>query len=325
MLYLNVAEGCMPTARILNQILTERGVNCQIQSPSGARVGDSIVCWGNSFTGRVPSLNRNAAQFDKLQQLRVLSSPESHNLRTVPFHPTSSTSVPPNTFYPAFMRKLSHAGGVDIRLALEPEHASLYTRNGWSFATKYIPNQKEFRIWVYRRQHLGTYEKILARPNEFLASRRFGANFDNGYSFQLVASENVPRAAVEMASAAVQALGLDFGAVDMLHGRDGQFYILEVNTAPGVEGPDRQVIQMLATKIAWWAEHRFPRRNGDESAYDRPGQVSVLPTIRTASALSEDEEEHDREVTTARETPNRPSFLPRPNETYAAWQARINA
>lgn len=308
MLYLNMAEGCTLTGRILRDLLRERNVDT---TEALRNDSDSVVCWGNGYTGRLPSLNRNATQFNKLQQLSVLSSPESHNLRTVPFF--SATAVP-TTAFPCFMRKLSHAGGTDIRLALEPEHASLYQRNGWAFATKYVPTRTEYRVWVYRRQHLGTYEKVLARPAEFLASRRFGANFDNGYSFQLVASENVPREAVDMAAQAVDALGLDFGAVDMLLGRDNNYYILEVNTAPGVEGPDRQVIQMLANKIAWWAGHNYPRRNGDESAYDRPGQAGRPAVLRTAAATIEADED---------EASVRPSFLPRRGETWHDWAARV--
>jgi glutathione synthase/RimK-type ligase-like ATP-grasp enzyme len=55
-------------------------------------------------------------------------------------------------------------------------------------------------------------------------------------------------------------LGLDFGAVDVLLGRDGKFYVLECNTAPGVEGEGRQVIQALARKIANWVKKGYPTR-----------------------------------------------------------------
>ena len=36
---------------------------------------------------------------------------------------------------------------------------------------------------------------------------------------------------------AVKALGLDFGAVDIIYNeKENQYYVLEVNTAPGLEG-----------------------------------------------------------------------------------------
>jgi ribosomal protein S6-L-glutamate ligase RimK-like protein len=310
MLYLNIAEGCGPTGNILRDLLRERGVEVSLGTGMHS---DSVVCWGNGYTGRLPSLNRNATQFDKLRQLQVLASAESHNLRTVPFQAVTAATPPPPTFFPAFMRRLSHTGGTDIRVVLEPEHAGLFARNGWAFATKYVPNQKEFRIWAYRRQMIGAYEKTLARPSEFLASRRYGANFDNGYAFTFVPSDQVAPAARELATAAVNALGLDFGAVDMLLGRDGHYYILEVNTAPGVEGPDRVATQALADKIVWWVNHNYPRRNGDEAAYERPNTGRrEQPATRAAAA-------------TAEASMERPSFLPRPGESWQHYVTRINA
>lgn len=310
MLFIDKAEGCGPTGTLLGQLLTERGID---QGPRA--LATAVVCWGNGYEGNLPSLNRNATRFNKLEQLRVLATPESHNLKTVPFMAPLS-GMPANSF-PCFARKLSHAGGTDIRLCLEPEHASLYAQAGWNFATKYIPNSTEYRIWIYRKQHLGTYQKSLARPQEFMRSGRFGANYDNGYSFQIVAQENLPTAAIEMAKSAVDALGLDFGAVDILKGRDNHFYILEVNTAPGVESSARQAIQLLADKIAYWVGHNYLRRTGDESAYQRPaaqgaGTRAVTRPVQPPTPLAE-------------VIASRPSFLPRRGESYTDWSVRVNA
>jgi len=40
----------------------------------------------------------------------------------------------------------------------------------------------------------------------------------------------------EFSVGAVKALGLDYGAVDVVLGVNGRFYVLEVNTAVGMEG-----------------------------------------------------------------------------------------
>lgn len=320
MLYLNIAEGCGPTGTVLRDLLRERGVDVTTRATEAA---DAVICWGNGYTGPKPSLNRKATECNKLQQLQKLSTlPEGQFVRTVPFftlaHATTTAS------FPAFARKLSHSGGTDIRMLLEPEHASLFAQNGWNFATKYVPNSQEFRVWVYRRQHLGTYEKVLARPEEFLRSRRFGANFDNGYAFNLVPGANVPREAVEMAQTAVDALGLDFGAVDILKGRDNQFYVLEVNTAPGVEGPDRQVIQGLADKIAYWANHDYLLRTGDENAYVRPGRqrAGTTQVARDAAPTATRRTQPTPELPSAT-----PLMVPAPRrgESFEAWRDRVGA
>jgi glutathione synthase/RimK-type ligase-like ATP-grasp enzyme len=146
---------------------------------------------------------------------------------------------------------------MDIALILQPEDATLRHSD---FYTRYIPRQSEYRTWVYRRRILGTYQKVLAYPQRY---HRIGANHRNGFVFKLVASEAVPAGLREIAAGAVDSLGLDFGAVDILLGVDGLLYVLECNTAPGVEGEDRQVIRALAAKMRRWIELEFPRRKGE--------------------------------------------------------------
>ena len=94
-------------------------------------------------------------------------------------------------------------------------------------------------------------------PGKF---KYIGRNYRNGFVFNLVKSEAVPRGAVEQASMSVLALDLDFGAVDILQSTNGGFYVLEVNTAPGVEGAARQGIRALAQKIARWEQKGYPNR-----------------------------------------------------------------
>jgi D-alanine-D-alanine ligase-like ATP-grasp enzyme len=66
------------------------------------------------------------------------------------------------------------------------------------------------------------------------AERNYVRSYENGWIF---AREDVVRnpAAEAAAIAAVASLGLDFGAVDVIL-REGKAYVLEVNTAPGIEG-----------------------------------------------------------------------------------------
>ena len=256
MIQLRIAEGCGPTGRLLQRLLLDRNIEATQQAvPTQA-----VVCWGTGYNPcLLPSLNRNAGRLDKYQQLLRLSEAQ---VRVPLFYPATSIPQTPE-FYPMFARQVRHAGGRDIRLCLQPEHAQLFAQGGWSFFTKFVPLQREFRVWSYRRGHLGTYEKLLSRPEDFLRRARFGCNYDNGYSFRLLSSESIPEEAKTLGARAVDALGLDFGASDILLGKDGQFYVLEVNSAPGVESGERQVIQGLADKIAYWATHDFPRRNGD--------------------------------------------------------------
>jgi hypothetical protein len=260
MIELRVANGSRPTGRILEGLLQERNREIR-QGRTGVReTVQAVVSYGVPYTGTVPSLNSQAGRLDKYEQGLAL---QKAGVSVVP-HLTAEQARRENRVLLA--RKRNHVGGKDIMLVLEPSDVDLRLRAGAQFFTPYIPSAREYRVWIYRRQHLGTYQKVLAHPERY---KKVGRNFDNGFAFNLVRSQDVPRDAVELASAAVEALQLDFGAVDVLQGRDGQFFVLEVNTAPGVEGENRQVIQALAEKIARWVEIGFPARKGTPEAAAR--------------------------------------------------------
>lgn len=238
MLDFRIANGCGPTGTLLRKL---------VGTPKAGPLG--IVCWGVGYNGTEPSLNKRAGAANKIQQLQKF---KAAGLLTPPFWGQLPSEV---GAFPVLGRKLKGHGGLDIALIMQPGDAKFFSSD---FYTRYIPRKTEFRTWIYRRRHLGTYEKVQVK-----AATKIGANYKNGFSFKLLASESVPAALRDIAAKAVDALELDFGAVDTLMGIDGALYILEVNTAPGVEGENRQVIQGLADKIRKWEALKFPRRNGD--------------------------------------------------------------
>lgn len=250
-LQIRTAPGCGPTSRILAGLIRAEGVEVNGISPN-------IVSWGVRVAPRdgQHSLNGSAGRYDKLrQQLRLREAGVAclDCFERVPGQ---------QEVYPLIARRLHHVAGRDIRVCLQPEDAEHARRLGADFFTKFIPRQTEFRVWVYRRRHLGTYEKILTRPDRYT---RFGCNYQNGWAFRLLREQDVPRDSVELASRAIDALGLDFGVADILVPKTGNPVVLECNCAPGVEGPDRQVIRSLAHKIARWHNSGFLRRNGDHA------------------------------------------------------------
>lgn len=208
----------------------------------------ALVSFGVQLSTSRPSLNSHAGATNKLQQLELLSQ------SGIPVPKFSVWSAPS---LPALARKRYHYGGKDIMPVFQQEEVSWRKAAGADFFVEFIPTASEYRVWVFRRSHLATYVKEMKRPEKY---RRIGRNYKNGFAFNLVQSELVPRGAVDMAIQSVAALGLDFGAVDILKGTDGNFYVLEVNTAPGVEGSLRQGIRALASKIARWEELGYPNR-----------------------------------------------------------------
>lgn len=247
MIQLHVAKGCGPTGKILRELLLKNGVTF---GPNGGH-----VCWG-AATQAKPALNGHIV-LNKLEELLTLGKA---GIRTVPVFQAGRPFHMP---YPVLARKLKHVGGRDIFYCRDAKRAGIALKRECAYFTQYIPSTTEYRVWIYRKRHLGTYEKILAHPE--WKHRMVGRNYKNGYAFSLIQEANIPRDAVEQATRSITALGLDFGAVDILRGKDGNSYVLEVNTAPGVEGSNRQVIQSLAKRITRWDELKFPGRSEDSN------------------------------------------------------------
>lgn len=265
MIRIRVAQGCKPTARILQSVLQQLGVGATLldtQPPT------AYVNWGVGSHSDLPTLNANAGRFDKLQQLIKLQEAGVRIPHTWNLPAARDLHAIRQEHCPVLGRQRHHVGGRDIILVMQPEEIQGRIAAGAEFFTQFIPSIAEYRTWVYRRRHLGTYQKVLTRPTQF---RGIGRNYNNGFSFQLVHSEQIPPEVPELAGRAVDALGLDFGATDIIRGVDGNFYVLEVNTAPGIESDGRQVVQALGQKIQNWIRLNYPRRNGDESNLNRRG------------------------------------------------------
>jgi len=108
-------------------------------------------------------------------------------------------------------------------------------RLGASHFLKYIDHAREFRVHVVNGQSIKVSEKILTGTSQMRRNHRFGAisvyphDFDHKKTLRKVAKQ------------AVECLGLDFGAVDILY-KDGVFYLLEVNTAMCLTDPQSDTL-----------------------------------------------------------------------------------
>lgn len=99
--------------------------------------------------------------------------------------------------------------------------------------TKYLFKEREFRVHVVCGEVIDTAKKI-KDPDREVQDWKVRSHA-NGFIF---ARNGVVPSGVRdtVAVSAIGALGLDFGAVDIVEDKKGNFYVLEVNTAPGLEG-----------------------------------------------------------------------------------------
>ena len=216
------------------------------------RAGDMIINWGNtdcqcSTIGPATVVNhggliRNAS--NKLLFFQMMKETGCEDI--IPEFWTSQSDIP-DTAFPVVCRTVlaGHSGdGIVIansRDDLVP--ASLYVR--------YVKKQDEYRVHVgMRGEHNGypyseghPYPEVIAVQRK---ARRIETpdedvnwqvrNHANGFVF--VRNGVAPPAGVlEVARKALEASGLDFGAVDAIWNKEKQrAYVLEINTAPGLEG-----------------------------------------------------------------------------------------
>lgn len=131
--------------------------------------------------------------------------------------------------------------GRDIRVfapGQDPTGCELYTA--------YIPNTREYRLHVFRGEVIRVQGKYLDFPEQH--TNPYIKNYGQGFRFRTPDRE-LHSNRLEAAIAAVAALGLDFGAVDLLVGMDKKPYVLEVNTAPACSP---LTARAYIEKFAWW-------------------------------------------------------------------------
>jgi glutathione synthase/RimK-type ligase-like ATP-grasp enzyme len=101
---------------------------------------------------------------------------------------------------------------------------------------KYIRKEKEYRLHVFNGRVIDQVEKRRrAGFQEANNYNRYVRSYEQGW---IMAREGcyITDETKSQAIKAVQALGLDFAAVDIVMTREGKPMVLEANTAPGIQG-----------------------------------------------------------------------------------------
>lgn len=227
--YLIYSNATSTTGRELLAKLKEEG--CQLEGGMNEPKTklDTLIRWGATKLVGKPTKVLNTAKAiglasNKLEALRTL---KDNDIRVPKVFMPSGTIE-----FPVLGRKVHHIGGNDIVLCLQKKDIPEAQRLGCTYFTQYIPKTREYRVHVYEGQVIKTSEKKLTDPK--LCKDPWIWNYDEGYTYMSVKEKPVPTVRAS-AIAAVECLGLTFGAVDVIVGDDNKAYVLEVNTAPGLQ------------------------------------------------------------------------------------------
>ena len=205
-----------------------------------------IINWGNSDVGRtnlgsdrVSGINRWVNSCDsvrlasnKLSTFRALENKDGVRIPTFTTDRAVAAGWIRDGVVSVCRTQLSGHSGAGIVLADTEDklvNAPLYVQ--------YVKKQKEFRVHVCFGEVIDVQEKRKRKdvPDDFNTDFQV-RNHHTGWVY---CREDItePEGMREMAVKTVACLGLDFGAVDIIwNQKRNECYVLECNTAPGLEG-----------------------------------------------------------------------------------------
>jgi hypothetical protein len=196
------------------------------------RYDDVVINWGNG-KGNIG----NARQINKLSsiqlasnKLRTLEALQANDI-PIPRYSMSLLEFEPSDLLYGRSELYGHSGrgiviGTQEELYNNMVDCPLYT--------KAIDKVAEYRVIVVGDEVVDFKQKLKKRDYE--GHDEYIWNHGNGYVFARDSIESAPIGIGKLGIDSVKALGLDFGAVDIVEDSDGKLYTLEVNTAFGIEG-----------------------------------------------------------------------------------------
>jgi hypothetical protein len=122
--------------------------------------------------------------------------------------------------------------------------------NTYDYVMQYLIKKKEYRVHSFCGQTVRIQQKRRKRGVEQNDAIR---NLANGWVFCNIKNSEwctLPEGLSALGVKAVQALGLDFGAADIIQDKHGKLYVLEVNTAPGLTSDDGVAVYASAC-VRW--------------------------------------------------------------------------
>lgn len=215
---------------------------------------DVIINWGSSeekFNGKY--INKPEAVCRATDKLRSFRAFTEEGVPTVPW--TSDRMVAGEWLaggHTVVARTLCRGNSGRGIVLVDPDsgcglpQAPLYTR--------YVKKVDEYRVHVFRGEVIDVQQKRKREDTPRDECDYRIRNHGNGFVFCRGDTEP-PQILLDASVAAVHALGLDFGAVDVgWNDHHGLPYVYEVNTAPGLEGETLESYWKAFVNILPWLQ-----------------------------------------------------------------------
>ena len=248
------SDSCNALKEAIRSYLSENRINASIQNLRSegsifrGRTGDLIINYGNRRYGtelfgsaevlnKVEALNRAA---NKLTALNVMSA---DGVSTVEYTADLDVAMGwhENSIVYARSTLTGHSGeGITVHV---PQDGSVIQANQPLYTRGIQGQRREWRVHVFKG--VITYVQKKIRRNGYREDPNYREDVRNHHTGWVYSNQftDTPNDAVLFnAVKAVEAMGLDFGAVDVIS-RGTNAWVLEVNTAPGLSGTTLETYQ----------------------------------------------------------------------------------
>lgn len=258
-----------PTGRLLAKALGILNFGSTVKPKHGRP--DFVIRWGNAqavtLAHGAQELNKASAILAASNKLRAFQLMKEADVQTPDFTDNRYTALAWNNAT-VFGRTRSGTKGRGI--TIYPRGAQLGEHELY---TKYIPNSREYRLHVVGDSVIRTQRKYAERNGA--AADAPIKNVANGFVFK-APQKKLNRDREQLAINAVKAVGLDFGAVDMVIDDQGVAYVLEINTAPACSP---------MTGSAYVTAFAALVRERSNGAYDLPTNYGELNAARATGEV----------------------------------------
>ena len=270
------------TARNLARAIARTNANqCGVEINENVRNNFNLIRWGNSDNIRFRPqriLNSRLAIAENANKHTALVKMHEAGVRTPQFG-TDKTTVGREIGFPLYGRTNHHQGGAGLYYIRN--RFDLVNDNTSEHFLEAIPIAREYRIHVFNGDVIGVYRKV--ENEEFTGERNMLVrNLAGGWRFSMCDIPRVRQSLKDIAVAAVSAVGLDFGGVDIIVGEDNVEYVLEVNSAPALD-IDGTIFDVYVQRFAQFFHDNPIEEEEDE---DDEGEDE-----------DEDEDEDDEDIT----------------------------
>ncbi len=234
--YIVVSPVASKFAKALQQALQDKVVN-SVYRCAAPKVTRTIISRRGKVLRRGETLPFFAVTQHPLNKVEQFERFRQHAVCTPQFAttPDRARDLGVKTLFARTLINSTNGKGIVEFNGADPEYplAPLYT--------EYIPKKAEYRFHVFGGQVIDTQQKKkkVGWENDENNERKRDTRIRNCHNGYVYCRDGVvaPDGAADLAVRAVEALGYQYGAVDVIwNDKRGQSYVLEVNSRPGLMG-----------------------------------------------------------------------------------------